>query len=193
MGPYVKKFDRAADVWHVYGNSASEGEEPVLDDLLATLQTESLAQCLLYNLTRYGAEDDWQAARYVKLHNPVLDTWYLFAEVEERSGRDLVAEVRTEGLVDLLLACMKKGLSADDIESLPNCFSTTTGAQMRADLFDAQGVQVSALMGNARTVALECFEFIYLHGGDPDEEGKGAQAGNLEFGPPDPREEVPSA
>jgi hypothetical protein len=46
MGPYTYRSGENDD-WEVYGNSADDDEEPVLDDLLATVQTESLAEVLI--------------------------------------------------------------------------------------------------------------------------------------------------
>jgi len=48
MGPYRKEYGQG--VWRVFGNSSDDGETPVLDDCVATLQTSSLADALIEHL-----------------------------------------------------------------------------------------------------------------------------------------------
>lgn len=51
------------------------------------------------------------------------------------------------------------------------------------ELFDANGVSVEQDNQPATEAAAAVSRFVYLHGGDPDEGGRGAQEGRVEFGP----------
>ncbi len=56
-------------------------------------------------------------------------------------------------------------------------------SKMKLVLRDARGVVVDTMMVTHAQAAFEASKFVVLHGTDPDEDGKGAQAGSIQFEP----------
>lgn len=54
---------------------------------------------------------------------------------------------------------------------------------MSLRLFDARNVLIEELLGTEQEMAEEARQFIILHCADPDEDGRGAQAGRIEIIP----------
>jgi hypothetical protein len=102
-----------------------------------------------------------------------------------RRGETTLAIVREEGYADILIACLERDWTADEVRAVPACFDgdRDRGCRLEASFFDARGVQVVCVLGDARTVALDAAEFVLLHGGDHAEDGKSAQCGSIQFAP----------
>lgn len=118
MSLYRKAYSRHRDCWKIYGNTADDGETPELDDLIATAQTESLADAIIQILESghppacskrgiYTASRVRHANKWLKLRGegvPIVATWIDEAGVGQ-----------TDNYPDLWRRCIEEAASAEAV------------------------------------------------------------------------------